>query len=296
MEESFLDLLLLRDWNLRMAAMCTALLGAACGMVGTLMLLRKRALAADAMSHATLPGVVCAFLMAPALGSAKSLGVLLVGGAVTAIGSALCITWIRRFPHVKEDTATGVVLGGFFGLGLALLGVAQSMPSGAQAGLTSFIYGKAASLTQQDLRWITAGALASCIICVLLFKELRLLCFDESFAASIGRRTKLLDALLMGLVGAVVVIGLQAVGAVLVLALLILPGAAARQIGGSLSRVMLMAALTGALSGWLGCVASAAAPRLPAGAIIVLVAATMFACIAVVAGMCRARGRRTVLP
>ena len=265
----------LSDYNIRLVASSTALLGASCGAVGTLMNLRKRALAADAMSHATLPGVAGAFLAWSALGGERSLGILLLGAIASALLAAWCIALLRRLPHVREDTATGITLGTLFGLGIALVAIAQDTPTGGQAGLGNFIFGKAASITSEDQRWIAAGVGLVAACCLILAKEFRLLCFDENYAASIGRRTLLLDGALMTLVAVVLVIGLQAVGAVLVLAMLVIPACAAQPWTHRFGAMMLLSALLGSLSGATGTLLSASAPRLPTGAVIVLVATAL---------------------
>lgn len=170
----------------------------------------------------------------------------------------------------------GIVLSVFFGLGVVILGFIQTMPQGSAAGLESFIYGKTASMVRSDfdlLVLVTAGVL---VLSVLLFKEFKLLCFDESFAAAQGWPVKWLDILLLALVTAVTVAGLQAVGLILIIAFLITPAAAARFWTEKLDRMLCLSALIGGLSGWFGASLSALAPRLPAGAVIVLVAAGAF--------------------
>jgi manganese/zinc/iron transport system permease protein len=169
------------------------------------------------------------------------------------------------------------VLSVFFGLGIALLVVIQQLPTGNAAGLSHYIYGKAAAMTAADARLILFASLAVALVCAVLFKEFKLLCFDAGFARAQGWPTFALDLALMGLVVAVTVIGLQAVGLLLVVALLIIPPAAARFWSHRLGVTMLLATSIGAVSGLVGVTASALFPKLPAGAVIVLAAVFCFA-------------------
>ncbi|MFT5837127.1 MAG: manganese/zinc/iron transport system permease protein [Candidatus Azotimanducaceae bacterium] len=271
------NVLFLRDYNTRLVVICTMLLGCACGLMGGFLLLRKRSLMGDTLSHATLPGVALAFMLAVAMGGdGKSLPVLLAGAATTGVLGCLMVLFIRNQTRIKDDAAMGIVLSVFFGAGVALLGMIQTMPEGSAAGLESFIYGKTASMVMSDFKILVVVTVAVLVCSLLLFKEFRLLCFDEAFAAALGWPVKLLDVLLLALVTAVTVAGLQAVGLILIIALLITPAAAARFWTNQLDRMLLLSALIGGASGWLGASLSAFFPRLPAGAVIVLVAAACF--------------------
>ena len=271
------NVLFLRDYNTRLVVLSTMLLGCACGLTGGFLLLRKRSLMGDTLSHATLPGVALAFILAVALGGdGKSLYFLLSGAAITGLLGCWAILFIRNNTRIKDDAAMGIVLSVSFGTGVALLGVIQNMPDGSAAGLESFIYGKTASMVLGDFRILFLVTLCVLGCTLLLFKEFRLLCFDEGFARSLGRPVRYLDLLLLALVTAVTVTGLQAVGLILIISFLISPAAAARFWTNQLDRLLLLSALIGAMSAWLGASLSAFFPRLPAGAVIVLVATTFF--------------------
>lgn len=269
---------LLRDHNTRVVVLGTTLLGMAAGLVGSFTLLRKRALMGDALSHATLPGIGIAFILGNAMGlGEKSLPLLLAGATISGVLGVLTILFLRRFTRIKEDTALGVVLGVFFGGGMAILGVVQQLGRGSAAGLQSFIYGKAASMVPQDVELIAAACAISIVACVLLFKEFRLLCFDPSYAAGQGWPVLGLDIAMMALVVTVTVVGLQAVGLILVIALLIIPAAAARFWTERMVAMIWIAAALGAASAMLGAGISAMFPKLPSGAMIVIVATGIFA-------------------
>ena len=271
------NVLILRDYNTRLVVICTMLLGCACGLMGGFLLLRKRSLMGDTLSHATLPGVGLSFILAVALGGdGKSLPILLAGAGITGVIGCAAVLFIREQTRIKDDAAMGIVLSVFFGAGVAILGVIQKMPEGSAAGLESFIYGKTASMVMSDFQILVFITVCVITCSLLLFKEFRLLCFDENFAAVLGWPVKFLDILLLALITAVTVAGLQAVGLILIIAFLITPAAAARFWTNQLDRMLMLSALIGAASGWIGASLSAFFPRLPAGAVIVLVAALFF--------------------
>lgn len=271
------NVLFLHDYNTRLVVLSTMLLGCACGLMGGFLLLRKRSLMGDTLSHATLPGVALAFMLAVALGGdGKSLHFLLSGAAITGLLGCWAVLFIRNNTRIKDDAAMGIVLSVSFGAGVALLGLIQNMPEGSSAGLESFIYGKTASMVLSDFRILLLVTLCVLACTLLLFKEFRLLCFDEGFAGALGWPVRYLDILLLALVTAVTVTGLQAVGLILIISFLISPAAAARFWTNQLDRLLLLSALIGGVSAWLGASLSAFFPRLPAGAIIVLVATTFF--------------------
>ena len=271
------NVLILRDYNTRLVVICTMLLGCACGLMGGFLLLRKRSLMGDTLSHATLPGVGLSFMLLVALGGdGKSLPILLAGAGITGIIGCAAVLFIREQTRIKDDAAMGIVLSVFFGAGVAILGVIQKMPEGSAAGLESFIYGKTASMVMSDFQILVFITVCVITCSLLLFKEFRLLCFDENFAAVLGWPVKFLDILLLALITAVTVAGLQAVGLILIIAFLITPAAAARFWTNQLDRMLMLSALIGAASGWIGASLSAFFPRLPAGAVIVLVAALFF--------------------
>ena len=276
--EQILRVISLSDYNTRIVILGTTALGIACGLIGSFMLLRKRSLMADAVSHATLPGIALAFMVMVAWGgSGKWLPGLLLGAALSGLLGMGIVLTIGKYTRIKEDAALGIVLSVFFGLGVSLLGLVQKMREGSAAGLESFIYGKTASMLTSDAMLIGAVAALSIAVVVLLFKEFCLLCFDQDFAAAQGFPVGKLDVLLMTLVVLVTVIGLQAVGLILVIALLIIPPAAARFWTEKLLPLAVIAAAFGGIGGALGAALSAVVPKLPAGAVIVLTNSLFFA-------------------
>lgn len=267
----------LLNYNTRLVVLTTAMLGLASGLIGSFMLLRKRSLMGDALSHATLPGIVVAFwLMAAWGGSGKFLPGLLLGAALAAGLGLLGVLAIIRFTRLKDDAGMGIILSVTFGLGVVLLTMVQALPQFSAAGLENFIYGKTASMLWQDGLLIGLICILTSVLCVLLFKEFTLICFDANYGSTQGWPVHTLDLIMLALACAVTIVGLQAVGLILIIAFLITPAAAARFWTESLRKMLLLSGLIGAASGWLGASISALLDDMPAGAVIVLVAAVMF--------------------
>ncbi|ARU63505.1 manganese ABC transporter permease [Tumebacillus avium] len=263
---------LLSDPNTRWVLAACMLLGLASGVLGCFAVLRRHSLMGDAVAHAALPGICIAFM----LSGSKSIGLFLIGAAVAGVLAAFCITAVTRYSRIKEDTALGLVLSVFFGVGIVLLTRIQHSPLGNQSGLDSFLFGKAASLSDVDVQVMMGAAAVLVLLCALLFKEFKLLSFDPGFGRGLGMPMGLFNLLLMSLIVLAVVIGLQAVGVVLMAAMLILPALAARYWTERLDRMMLLAGGFGALAGAIGTFVSAMAANLPTGPVIVLSGTSLF--------------------
>jgi len=274
----FLDALFLQaGYNAALVAIGAGLLGFAAGASGTFPFLRKRALISDAVAHATLPGVALAFVAMVAIGGdGRSLPGLIAGSAATAWIGLLVIEWIARRTRLSEDAAIGAVLGVFFGTGIVLLTVIQTMSAGRQAGLESFLLGSTAGMLFQDAIVIAIGGSLAVLTTWLMRRPMTLVAFDSAYAAALGYDVRRIDLMMMALVMAVTVIGLKLVGLILIVALLIIPPVAARFWTDRSSRMIWTAGGIGGVSGYLGAGLPAAAPALPTGPIIVLVAASIF--------------------
>jgi ABC-type Mn2+/Zn2+ transport system permease subunit len=261
------------EYNTLVVLAGSALLGAGAGVIGSFAVLRRRALTGDALSHATLPGLCLAFLV---LGE-RSLPAMLVGALCTGVLGVAVISALRRWTRIKEDAAIGIVLGVFFGAGIALSGYIQkSSIGGSKAGLESYIFGKTAGMLAGDV-YLIAGMAAVCVLLiVLLYKEFKLAVFDAGFATAQGWPVWRLDLLLMSLVAVAVVIGLPAVGAILMAALLILPAAAARFWTDRLGVMLILSAAFGTTMGLAGTAISIKVEKIPTGPIIVVAGAAIF--------------------
>jgi manganese/zinc/iron transport system permease protein len=253
-------------------------LGVACGAIGTFLLLRKRSLVADALSHAALPGVCAGFLIAFWLGmEGRPLWILLIGAAVAGLLGVSSMIALNTIPRIKQDAAIGVVLSVFFAVGVVMLGIIQHLPAAHRAGLHHFIFGQAATMRAADSNLMAALALLVLVTTIVAFKELRLLCFDAAFAQSAGFPRLLLDGLLLTLIVVVTVVGLHAVGALLMVALLIIPAAAARFWTDRLGAMVMIAAVIGGLGAYGGAAASAVLIDLPTGPAIIIACGILFA-------------------
>lgn len=257
---------LLANYTLRTVGMGAAFLGAANGVLGSFAVLRKQSLLGDAISHAALPGIALAFLLT---GSKATLVLLLGAAAAGWIGTLLVMNIVKN-TRVKYDSALGLVLSVFFGIGLVLLTYIQRMPTASQAGLDTFLFGKAATLLARDVA--TIGILGSAVLLIVLavWKEFKVLCFDPDFARSLGFPIRGLDVLLITLLVTSIVIGLQTVGVVLMSAMVVAPAAAARQWTDRLGAMVAISAFFGGLAGGAGALTSSVTERLPTGPTIVL--------------------------
>ncbi|MEX0365646.1 MAG: metal ABC transporter permease [Ruegeria sp.] len=265
-------------YNATLVAIGATLLGVSAGVTGTFLFLRKRALVSDAISHATLPGVCIAFMAMVALGGdGRNLVGLLAGSAVSAWIGLLCLNWLTRNTRLAEDAAIGAVLSVFFGFGVVLLTVIQTMGSGRQAGLEGFLLGSTAGMLWADALVIAIGGAGTLALILLMRRPMTLVAFDPEYAAARGLPVDRIDLAMMGLVMAVTVVGLKIVGLILIVALLIIPPVTARFWTERSDRVVLLSGIAGGLAGYLGAALSASAPNLPTGPIIVLVSFAFFA-------------------
>lgn len=265
-------------YNATLVAIGATLLGFASGVTGTFLFLRRRSLVSDAISHATLPGVGLAFMAMVALGGdGRNLAGLLAGSAVTAALGLLTVQWLTRRTRLAEDSAIGAVLSVFFGFGVVLLTVIQTMESGRQAGLDGLLLGSTAGMLRSDAVLIATGGALTLILTLIMRRPMIMVAFDEDYAAARGLNIRQVDLATMGLVLAVTVVGLKVVGLILIVALLIIPSVTARFWTDRTERVWLLAGIVGGASGFVGAAISASAPALPTGPIIVLTGFAAFA-------------------
>jgi manganese/zinc/iron transport system permease protein len=261
------------DYTLRMVLLGSTLSGLSGGVLGCYALLRRQSLIGDALAHAALPGVCLAFWLT----RDKAPLPLLTGALVAGVLGALSILGIVRWSRVKEDSAIGIILSVFFGTGMVLLTFLQRQPFGNQSGLDRYLFGQAATLMMEDVLFIAGLGGIALLAVAVLFKEFKLLAFDRAFGASLGFPMRGLEIGLTGLLVLVVVLGLQAVGAILIIASLITPAAAARQWTDRMGTMIFLSAAVGAVASLLGALASASMRNLPTGPAIVLVSSGFLA-------------------
>lgn len=260
------------DATFQLVLLGSLLIGATSGTLGAFAVLRRRSLLGDALAHAALPGVALAFLWT----QSKALPVLLLGATVSGVVGVLIIEAIVNYTRIKADAALGIVLSVFFGGGIVLLTHIQQSEVGNQSGLDKFLFGQAASIVRADLYVMCIVSVLVMIAVFLFYKEFKGLIFDAEFLSALGFSQRVVDLLLMGLIVLTVMVGLQAVGVILIAAMLITPAAAARFWTDRLHVMVLVSGILGALCGAMGVGLSALAPRIPTGPVMVLVATAAF--------------------
>ncbi len=267
-----------QNYNTIIVLITTAVLGLSAGLVGCFLVLRKDVLVSDAISHATLPGVAIGFLIAYALGynDGRYLPLLLICSAFTAALGTQSVRYITNHTRLSADTAIASVTSFFYAFGLMLFGVIQNLSGGNRAGLNSFLLGQVSGLTQSDLIMLALIALIVTLLITIFFKNLRLLCFDKTYAGMLGMNIKSTERLLLALIILVVCAGLKTVGLILIIALLITPPITARLWTNRSGIMALLSAVFGAFSCMIGVYLSSSIADLPTGATIVLCATALF--------------------
>ena len=238
--------IVLSGYGLELAA--SMLVGMACGVIGCFVILRGMAMVGDAISHAVLPGVVVAFMLAGTGPLALFLGAMAAGVLTTVL-----INLIQSNSRIKGDSAIGLVFTVFFAVGVILI---SALPRGTHFDLKCFLFGNPLAVSQPDLWMMVIVAAMVCGIVFLLFHPLRAASFDPVMAASIGLRPKAVHYLVMFLLAATVVASLQAVGIIMVVAMIIAPGATAYQWTDRLGVMLALAAVVGLFSAGLGFIVS----------------------------------------
>lgn len=270
--EQTVRFLSMRDGAVRAAVAGGILMGISCGLLGSFMVVRRLSLMGDMLSHAVLPGVVLGFMW----GMTKDPLPLFVGAIIAGLLSVAALQAVTSTTRIKEDAGLGMVLAGFYGVGICLLTILQGHPSGAKAGLGSVLFGQAAALQPSDvvlMGILTALALG---LVIAFYKELLVDSFDPEYARVAGLPVKFLRGMFLFLLTVAVVVALQATGVVLVSALLIIPAAAAYLLVRRMSAMLVVAAVLGAISSVVGAYLSFLRPNLPTGPFIILVAGVMF--------------------
>ncbi len=261
-----------RDPSLRYALIGSILLGICCGLLGGFIVVRRMALLGDTISHAVLPGVAIGFLWQ----MKKDPLAIFIGATLAGMAGAFLVNLIRRHSRLKEDTALGLVLATFYAVGVCLLTRIQKIPGGNKSGIDKFLFGQAAALGSDDIQLMLIVTALALVTAFLLYKELLVSSFDPAFATATGLPVNLLHHGLMLLLAFSVVTALQAVGVVLVSAMLITPAAAAYLLTDRMHRLLAYAIIFGIVAGALGAFFSFLGSNLPTGPLMVLGATTVF--------------------
>ena len=244
----------------------------ACGLIGNYLILRRMALVGDAISHSILPGIAVAFLLA----GSRNTSVMFIGALVAGIFTTVIIELIHKKSRVKQDAAIGIAFTTLFALGVILISLYADRVDLDQEcvlyGEIGFVWMQAPlqlggfTLGPEPVVRMAAVALATAVLIVLFYKELLVSSFDPGLAASLGINATLMHYALMSMLSVVVVSAFESVGAILVIAMLILPGATASLLSDRLPVVLVLSVVHGALSSvfgihlavWLACSTAAA--------------------------------------
>lgn len=265
--------LIVTDYTIRNVVLGALVLGLISGTLSAFAVLRKQSLLGDTVSHAALPGVILAFIVT---GQRAPLP-LMIGAVIAGWIGTLFVLLVTSQTRIKQDSAQGVVLAVFFGVGMALLSWVLRQNNAEHAGLDKFLFGKAAATIAEDVLVMAAVGALTLLLVGLFWKEFKLISFDPGYAASLGLRVGGLNVLLTSLIVIAVVIGLQMVGVVLMSAMIVAPGVAARQWTDRLGVMVGLSALFGGLAGVAGALISSLQSQLPTGPVIVLVISAIVA-------------------
>jgi len=284
-----------RDPAVIIALVGSLLLGLNAGLLGSFIVVRKTALVGDMLAHAVLPGIALGFLW----NQTKNPLAIFIGAVVIGLLATFVMQAIIRTTRLKQDAAIGIVLSSFYAVGVCLINYIGRLPTASKSGVESYLFGKAAALSSQDI-WLMLGTTALTLICLgLFYKSFLAASFDRQFASSLGLPILWLDRLLMLLTSFAIIVAMQAVGVVLVSAMLIIPAATAYLLTDRMASMMWVSAGVGVLSACLGAFFSFLGSSLPTGPFMVLSAAFFF-CLAFLFGkrhgwvsrLCRQGSRR----
>jgi manganese transport system permease protein len=238
------------------ALLVSGFVGLVCAVLSCYMTLKGWALMGDAVSHSVTPGVVLAYIFNLPFA---------LGAFVFGVGSVLAIGFIQSKTRIKEDTVIGLVFTGFFALGLVLI---SKNPSNVD--LMHILFGNVLGIPTADLIQTLIIGLITLIVVAVLRKDLLLFCFDPTHARSIGLNVTALYYTLLTLLSLTIVVALQAVGIVLVVAMLVTPGAIAYLLSDRFNHMMLIAMVSGMFSGVMGTYVSYHLDASTGGCIVVL--------------------------
>lgn len=270
--EQALRFFTLRDTSVKLALAGCVLLGLSCGLLGAFLVVRKLALVGDVLSHAVLPGVTAGFLW----NLSKDPIAIFVGATLAGLLGTSVVTWITRTTKLKEDTALALVLAVFFAVGLAVMGIIQKLPGANKSGLDKVFFGQAAALSEADVKLMAAVAIITVLALFVFYKELLVASFDAAFARTIGLPVAWIHHAFMFLLSAAVVVALQAVGVVLVSAMLITPAATAYLLTRRMQTMLLLSAVLAVVAAAVGAFLSFLRNNLPTGPCMVIAASSLF--------------------
>jgi len=262
----------MRDPLLRTAVVGCILMGISSGLLGGFIVVRRLALVGDTISHAVLPGIMMGYLWH----LEKDPVALFVGAVIAGVLGAVFVSLIRQTTRIKQDAALGIVLGGFYALGILIKSIIQRGAGGDQSGLDDFLFGNAAALSSGDVILMAVVTGLALLLVGVFYRQFFVSSFDETFAESLGIPSQVFHYLLMVLLAFAIVVALQAVGAVLVSAMLIIPPATAYLLTDRLHRLLFLSAVIGVVASVGGAFFSFLSTGLPTGPFMIVSAAACF--------------------
>lgn len=259
---------LIFQYSFIVVALGTMCLAISTGIVGTISILKRQSLIGDAVGHASFPGIVLAFIVA---GRKDSL-TLMTGAIIAGVFAFFIIQSVVNSSKLEADTTMAIILSAMFGFGMVLKSYIQGNQSfsGSQAGLANYIFGQAAYMLKEDVIIIFCVSIISILLFLIFFKEIKIHVFDEAYAETLGIKKNIISVLIIIITMLLIAAGLKAVGVVLISSMLITPGVIGMQWSKRYESVLIIAAISGAVSALIGTSVSTLVKGMSTGPSIIL--------------------------
>lgn len=259
---------LLTSYTFLIVAVGTTILSFAAGVIGTVSVIKGQSLIGDAIGHATFPGVILAFMLVGVTDTFP----LTVGAVIFGVIAFFFIQLITNHSKVTLDGALALILSSFFGLGMALKSYVQGNPGFSNTqGIDDYIFGQAAYMLRLDVWLIIIASVASLLLFMIFYQQIRIYTFDPVYSSTIGINPALVNVLVLSMTILLIAVGLKAVGAILIVNLLIAPGVIGLLWSDRFNIVLLIAGVSGAVSAFIGTYISTAYAGFATGPSIILV-------------------------
>ena len=257
----------LNNYTFRTVAIGSMLICFIIGSIGTFAVLREQSLLGDTIAHASFPGIIFIFLMT----LSKDPVIILSGALLSGLLASLLVYYLAEYTSLKSDAILGITLSVSFGIGLVLLSILQNMNLSHQSGVTNFLFGNAATLVEGQIILFSFIGLILFVLIYLFWKEIKLITFNSEYAKALGLPVRKINLLINLFIVIAIVLGLQAVGVILISALVVGPMSASRQWSDSLKTVFILSGIFSAISGLIGAVISSSYSQMPTGPVIVVI-------------------------
>lgn len=261
------------NYTFRTMFIGSMMIGAFSGVLGSFLYLRRQSLISDVIGHSAIAGVTGSFIVATVLlgVNGRSTFTLTIGAVIASTLAVLLANWIAKDSRISIDAAMAITLALFFGGGLVMMRIIITSNLPKRGGITDYVFGNAATLRNDDLITIAAFGFLTFLITGLVWKEFKLFSFDPVQAEIMGFSSRILGPLMLTTITVAIVIGVKAVGLILMIAFAIMPAVAARQWTNHLFSMVSLAGAFGALSAGVGCYLSVNLGSVPTGPVIVVI-------------------------